>query len=66
MWFYKLVEKDGGIYLEHVMIDKRRIRDRFNISRTDENYKKLCEEDKRYSMANFVLTLGDGSKVFGR
>ena len=66
MWLYELVKENDGVYLRERMIDKRRIRDRFDISVNDENYSKLCEEDVRYSMANFVLTLGDGSKVFGR
>lgn len=66
MWLYELVKENGGIYLRERMIDKRRIKERFNISVVDENYENLCKEDVRYGMANFVLTLNDGSKVFGR
>ena len=66
MWLYELVKENEGIYLRERMIDKRTIKDRFNISVKDENYENLCKEDVRYGMANFVLTLNDGSKVFGR
>lgn len=66
MWLYELVKENGGIYLRERMIDKRTIKERFNISVKDENYENLCKEDVRYGMANFVLTLNDGSKVFGR
>lgn len=66
MRFYELVKEDNGIFLRETMIDWRRVREKFDISVKDKNYENLCKEDIRYSMANFVLTLGDGTKVFGR
>ena len=66
MLFYTLIKKNGGVYIKEKEIDKALIKEWKCVDVTASNYKELCEEDIRYSMAHYVLTLEDGSKVFGR
>lgn len=66
MLFYVLVKKNNGVFIKDKEIDKELIKEWIPIDVTSKDYKDLCKEDIRYSMAHYVLILEDGSKVFGR
>ena len=66
MNFYEVVNNNGEIHIYPKKVDRRLIKGKLNISVNDKDYEKLCQEDRRYYFANFVLTLNDETKIFGR